>query len=273
MRGLRCVYTVWLRDFKVLLREPSRTVSMIGQPLLYLLIVGQGIASGLTLNRSEGNVGYLQFMYPGILGMSVLFTCMFSAISIIWDREFGFLKEVLVAPVPRWAVALGKVMGGATTAMFQAVILIALGPLAGVTLSVVVVLELLLICFLISVAMTSLGVCIAAGMRSMQGFQMVMNFLVMPLYFLSGAMFPIASAPPWMKALMTIDPLSYGVDALRNVVFSETLTQVGSQAETLAEVARGAGLVRWPLELDVAVMALLACLLAAAAAVRFSRAQ
>src|SRR5262249_22857106 len=163
-------------------------------------------------NRSEGNVGYLQFMYPGILGMSVLFTCMFSSISIIWDREFGFLKEVLVAPVPRWSVALGKVLGGATTAMFQAVNLIALGPLAGVSLSVVVVLELLLVCFLISVAMTSLGVCIAAGMRSMQGFQMVMNFLVMPLYFLSGAMFPISSAPPWMKALMTLDPLTSGVE-------------------------------------------------------------
>src|SRR5947199_1944230 len=113
----------------VFLREPSRTVGMIGQPLLYLLIVGQGIASGLSLNRSAGAVGYLQFMYPGILGMSVLFTCIFSAISIIWDREFGFLKEVLVAPVPRWAVALGKILGGSTVAMVQVVILLALAPL------------------------------------------------------------------------------------------------------------------------------------------------
>ena len=105
---------------------------MIGQPLLYLLIVGQGIASGLTLNRAPAGVGYLQFMYPGIIGMSVLFTSIFSAISIIWDREFGFLKEVLVAPVPRWAVAVGKILGGATVAMLQSVILIALAPLVGV---------------------------------------------------------------------------------------------------------------------------------------------
>src|SRR5262245_58970828 len=117
------------------MREKSRIVGMIGQPLLYLLIVGQGIASGLTLNRAAG-VGYLQFYYPGILGMSVLFTSIFSGMSIIWDREFGFLKEVLVAPVPRWAVALGKVLGGATAAMMQSVILIALTPLVGITPSV-----------------------------------------------------------------------------------------------------------------------------------------
>ena len=122
--------------------------------------------------------------------MSVLFTSMFSAISIIWDREFGFLKEVLVSPAPRWAVALGKVLGGATVAMLQSVILIALGPVVGVFPSPLVVLQILLLCFLISCAITSLGVAIAARMRSMQGFQMIMNFLVMPMYFLSGAMFP-----------------------------------------------------------------------------------
>src|SRR4051794_14210667 len=119
-------------------------------------------------------------MYPGILGMSVLFTCIFSAISIIWDWEFGFLKEVLVAPVPRWAVALGKILGGSTVAMVQVVILLALAPLAGITLTALVALEVLLICFLMSVAVTGLVVFIAARMRTMQGFQVLMNFLVMP---------------------------------------------------------------------------------------------
>jgi ABC-2 type transport system permease protein len=268
MRGLTAVYAIWLRDSKVFLREPSRVVGSLAQPLLYLLIVGQGIASGLSLKGAPGRVGYLQFMYPGILGMSVLFTSIFSAISIIWDREFGLLKEVLVAPVPRWGVALGKVLGGATVALAQAAILIALAPVAGVTLSAGLALQLLLICFLMSVAVTGLGVCIAAGMRSMQGFQMVMNFLVMPLYFLSGAMFPIASAPAWMRALMVLDPLSYGVDALRNVVFAGTPTG----PESLQVVARAQGLVRWDLSFDVALLALVAGLLAAASAIRFSRA-
>jgi ABC-2 type transport system permease protein len=218
--ALQVTYAIWLREVKLFLREPVRLVAMIGQPLLYLLIVGQGIASGLTLRHAPDGVGYLLFIYPGIIGMSVLFTSMFSAISIIWDREFGFLKEVLVSPAPRWAVAVGKVLGGATVAMMQSIVLIALGPLMGVAPSVVLVLELLLLCFLISVAITSLGVAIAARMRSMQGFQMIMNFLVMPMYFLSGAMFPVETAPPWMRVLMTLDPLTYGVRALRGVVWS-----------------------------------------------------
>jgi ABC-2 type transport system permease protein len=260
MQALRVIYTIWLRECKTFLREPVRLVAMLGQPLMYLLIVGQGIASGLTLNQAPGGVGYLPFIYPGILAMSVLFTSMFSGVSIIWDREFGFLKEVLVAPVPRWAVAVGKVLGGATVAMCQSVILIGLAPLAGVWWSLPMVLELLLLCFLISFAVTSLGVAIAARMRSMQGFQMVMNLLVMPLYFLSGAMFPLATAPVWMRLLMTFDPLTYGVDALRNVVFTRLAVEPG-------------GLVQWGLATDIGVLAVLAGLLATIAAVRFGRAE
>jgi ABC-2 type transport system permease protein len=266
------IYTIWLRDCKAFIRERSRIIAMIAQPLMYLLIVGQGIASGLNLKGGAGSVGYLLFMYPGILGMSVLFTSVFSAMSIIWDREFGFLKEVLVAPAPRWAVAVGKILGGATVAMVQAVILIALAPFLGVGLSIEVVVELLAMCFLISMAITSLGVCIAAGMRSMQGFQMVMNFLVMPLYFLSGAMFPVASAPYWMKALMAVDPLTYGVDGLRNVVMSAAGEPSAAGGETMLEAARAAGLVRWDLSFDAAIMVLAGLLLAGIAAWRFSRA-
>jgi ABC-2 type transport system permease protein len=257
MRALRVIYTIWLREFKTFLREPSRLVGMIGQPLLYLLIVGQGIASGLSLNGAH-DVNYLLFMYPGILGMSVLFTSIFSSVSIIWDREFGFLKEVLVAPVPRWGVAVGKILGGATVAMMQSVILILLAPVAGVWPSVLGVVQLLLLCFLMSVAVTSLGVFIAARMRSMQGFQMLMNLLVMPLWFLSSGMFPIMSAPFWMRPLMTVDPLTYGVDALRNVVFSGTAFGEGAPS-----------LVRFSLSFDVAILALVAFLSAAVAAFRF----
>ena len=257
MRVVRVVYIIWLREFKNFMREPTRLVGMIGQPLLYLLVLGQGIASGLTINRAPG-VGYLPFIFPGILAMGVLFTSMFSAISIIWDREFGFLKEVLVAPVPRWGVAVGKILGGATVAMMQSVVLIALAPVASVGLSPLVVVELLLLCFLMSIAITSLGVFVAATMRSMQGFQMLMNLLIMPLYFLSGAMFPIASAPSWMRVLMTIDPLTYGVDALRNVVFTGTELPPEAQA-----------LIWGSLPLDVAIMAGVALLFAGVASLRF----
>jgi ABC-2 type transport system permease protein len=259
MQGLLVTYALWLREMKLFIRERGRIVGMIGQPLLYLLIFGQGIASGLTFNQSP-DVNYLLFLYPGILGMSVLFTSIFSGISIIWDRQFGFLKEVLVAPAPRWAVAAGKVLGGASVATVQSAILLLLAPLAGVFPSPLMILELLLLCFLLSCSMTSLGVAIAARMRSMQSFQMIMNFLVMPMYFLSGAVFPVTSAPPWMQALMMIDPLTYGVDALRNVILSGVPVSAGAP-----------GLIRGDLLTDVAVMAGVAVVLAGVAGLSFSR--
>jgi ABC-2 type transport system permease protein len=271
MQSATVIYTIWLREFKAFMRERSRIIGMIGQPLLYLLIVGQGIASGLSLKNAPGGMGYLLFMYPGIIGMSVLFTSIFSGMSIIWDREFGFLRAVLVAPVPRWAVAVGKILGGATVAMAQSLILIALAPFIGVSLSVGVVFQLLLICFLISVAVTGMGVAIAASMRSLQGFQMLMNFLVMPLYFLSGAMFPISLAPGWMKTLMTLDPLTYGVDGLRIIVLSAAAPSGGTVDQPLDAAARAAGLVRWGLSFDVIIMALVGAFFAALASVRFSR--
>jgi ABC-2 type transport system permease protein len=259
MQALRVTYALWLREVKLFLRERTRIIGMIGQPLLYLLIFGWGISSALRFNQ-EPDLNYVLFLYPGILGMSVLFTSIFSGISIIWDREFGFLKEVLVAPAPRWAVAGGKVLGGATVATVQSAILLVLAPLAGVYPTPLMVLELLLLCFLLSCAMTSLGVAIAARMRSMQGFQMVMNFLVMPLYFLSGAIFPVKQAPAVMQPLMVLDPLTYGVDALRIVVMSGTPTSASPAALMLGN-----------LYTDVAVMVLVAVVLAGVAALSFSR--
>jgi ABC-2 type transport system permease protein len=267
MRALMTIYTIWLREVTRFVRERSRIVGMIGQPLLYLFIVGVGIGHGMTFTGGSGDIPYLQYMYPGIIGMSVLFTSIFSAVSIIWDREFGFLKEVLVAPVPRWAVAVGKVLGGSTVAMLQSIILIVLAPFVGVTLTVPIVLGLLFLCFLLSFAVTSFGVLIAARMHSMEGFQMLMNFIVMPMYFLSGAMFPVKSAPVWMKTLMTLDPLTYGVDALRNVVFAGT--SMGSRS--LAAVAREAELIRWALPVDVAVLLAVALALVGMASFSFSR--
>jgi ABC-2 type transport system permease protein len=272
MKSLMVIYTIWLREAKLAVRERARVIATVAQPLLYLGILGRGISSGMRLT-SAGNVEYIKFMYPGVIGMSILFTSIFSAISIIWDREFGFLKEVLVAPVARWAVAIGKTLGGATVAIIQVAILICIAPLVGISLSVAVVLQMLLLAFLMSVAVTSLGVVVASRMQSMASFQMVMNFLVMPLYFLSGAMFPMASAPGWMKWLMALDPLTYGVDAIRNVVFSDTVVGVGAAARPLLDIARQAGLVRYPLGYDVILMTITALVLATAGAWAFSKSQ
>ncbi|AKX95152.1 transport permease protein [Moorella thermoacetica] len=220
--ALRAIYTIWYREFIRFIRERSRLIGMIGQPLLYLLIVGQGISAAMGFRGVPANipVNYVQFMYPGILGMSVLFTSIFSGVSIIWDREFGFLKEVLVAPVPRWATALGKALGGSTVAIVQAAIMLFLAPFVKVSLTPLMILQLLGTLFLISLALTFFGIAIASRMETMEGFQMIMNFLIMPLFFLSGAIFPMTNLPGWMNFLMKIDPLTYGVDALRRLIYA-----------------------------------------------------
>jgi ABC-2 type transport system permease protein len=156
------------------------------------------------------------------MAMAVLFTSIFGALSIVWDREFGFLKEVLVAPINRSAVALGKTLGGASQAMIQGLILLVLAPFVGVKLSALTVLELLPILFLLAFALSALGVALASRVRSMQGFQVVMNFLMLPIFFLSGALFPLSRLPGWMTVLTRLDPAAYGVDPLRRVVLSDS---------------------------------------------------
>jgi ABC-2 type transport system permease protein len=175
----------------------------------------RGIGGGL---GGATSVNYVQFIYPGIIGMAVLFTSIFSAMSIVWDREFGFLKEVLVAPIDRSAIAIGKALGGSTQAMVQGLILLLLAPIAGVTLTPLAVLELIPLIFVLAFALTTLGVVLASGMKSMQGFQAVLNFLMMPIFFLSGALFPLSNLPLWMTVLTRIDPAAYGIDPIRRVI-------------------------------------------------------
>lgn len=220
-QDLVTVYVLWFRDLKRFLRERSRIVGMIGQPLLYLLIMGNGLGAAFRLAAAPPGFDYVTFMYPGILGMSVLFTSLFAAVSIIWDRQFGFLKEILVAPVSRTAVVIGKALGGSTVALIQAAILLAIAPLVGVPLTAGMVLKLLGAMFLIAFAITGLGMAVAARMETMEGFQMLMNFLVMPMFLLSGAFFPLRGVPGWMEALMRVNPLTYGVDVLRNILYAD----------------------------------------------------
>lgn len=175
------------------------------------------MAGGAT-STMPGGFNYVTFIFPGIIGMTVLFTSIFSAISIIWDREFGFLKEVMVAPLSRWAVTIGKALGGSTVAMLQGTLILLFAPLLKVSLTPIMFVQMILLMFLTSFALTSLGIVIAARMKSMEGFQMIMNFFLMPMFFLSGAMFPLQNLPTWMNAIVQINPLSYSVDIMRYTV-------------------------------------------------------
>ena len=223
---LRAIYIIWKRDLLRYGRDRMRLVASLAQPILFLFVFGSGLST--TLRGTTGGFGgsgsslqYVQFIFPGIIGMSVLFTSIFGAMSIVWDREFGFLKEVLVAPIHRSAVAIGKTLGGATQAMLQGLVILILAPLVGVKLTFLGVVELIPMIFLFALALSALGVAVAARMRTMQGFQMVMNFLMMPMFFLAGALFPLGgNLPAWLSVLTRFDPASYGIDALRRTVLS-----------------------------------------------------
>ncbi|MGE0160631.1 MAG: ABC transporter permease [Gemmatimonadales bacterium] len=229
MNTLRAIYIIWYRDIVRFRRDRARLVASLAQPLLYLLIFGTGLssalsgASGAFGGGSTGGLSYVQFIFPGIIGMAVLFSAIFGAMSIVWDREFGFLKEVLVAPIDRSAVAIGKALGGATQAMIQGLVLLVLAPLIGIDLSITMILALVPLTFVLAFSLSALGVAIASRMKSMQGFQMIMTFLMMPMFFLSGALFPLQGLPGWMNVLTRLDPAAYGMDPLRRVVLGTAL--------------------------------------------------
>src|SRR5450759_4115080 len=225
MASLRAIYIIWYRDILRYWRDRWRLVASLAQPLLFLIVFGSGLSSSLKGSASFGASGgfsYIQFMYPGIIGMAILFTAIFGAMSIVWDREFGFLKEVLVAPIDRSSVAIGKALGGTTQAMIQGLILLILAPVVGGKLSPLTVLTMIPLAAVLAFGVSSFGVALASTMKSMQGFQVVMNFLMMPMFFLSGALFPLSGLPGWMTLLTRIDPASYGIDPLRRVVLSDS---------------------------------------------------
>jgi ABC-2 type transport system permease protein len=239
---MRGVYIIWYRDILRFSRDRSRIVASMGQPLLFLVVFGGGLSAslGAGVTQQLGNVSYVRFLYPGIISMAVLFTSIFSAISIVWDREFGFLRELLVAPVSRAAVVLGKALGGSTIAMFQGAILLVLAPIIGVSLNPLLVLELLALMFLMAFAITSLGILVASRLTTMESFQMLINFFVMPMFFLSGAFFPLRGLPGWMSALTRMDPVAYGVDPMRRALLGSDLApgiRIGSyHLSTAADV-------------------------------------
>lgn len=204
---------MWLRQLKRYFRSRWRIIGSLGRPLLFLMIFGFGFGP---LYRRAGGGDYIDFLAPGIVAMSILFTAVFTGIELIWDRRFGFLKETFVAPVPRTAIMFGKTLGGATVAVIQGVVVMLLAMLVGFRPASLSLLPLaLLIMILSAIVFTSLGMAIASRMDDMHAFPLVMNFLVMPLFFLSGALFPLEGVPSVMNAVIKVNPMSYAVDGLR----------------------------------------------------------
>ena len=193
--------------------------------VLFLFVLGSGLASSFQVFGGGGGQEFLRFMFPGIIGMTVLFTSFFSAMSIIWDREFGFLKEVLVSPISRASIVIGKNLGGSTIALIQGAIIIVFSPLVNVGITFISVLKLLPVMFLVASSVSSMGIALAARLKTMQGFQVLTNFILMPMFFLSGALFPLVNLPQWMVFVTRINPLSYGIDAMRFVLLEDKALQ------------------------------------------------
>ncbi|MDO8840772.1 ABC transporter permease [Methanocalculus sp.] len=209
------IYTLWLRSMKRYLRSKSRIVGSLGMPVFFLLALGFGLNSVVQIPGSTGE-NYIQFLVPGIIAMSVLFTSVFSGIMIIWDKQFGFLKETLVAPVSRLEIMLGQTVGGATTAVIQGAFILVLSLLIGISIpSLYGFLIAFLFMVLIGICFSAFGIAIASKMEDMHGFQLIMNFVVFPIFGLSGALFPIESLPEWVIPLTLLNPLTYGVEGIR----------------------------------------------------------
>src|SRR5262249_30107075 len=244
------VFALWLRELKRYLRSRAQVVASLGQPLMYLLVLGFGLGP---VFEKAGQGDYLQFVAPGVVGMTILFSSIFSGVGLLWDRQFGFLKETLVAPVPRIQIMIGRTLGGATTATLQGTLVLVVCLIAGfrphdfggVLLG-------FLFMGLIAVVFAALGTIIGSMLRDMQGFQLIMNFLVMPIFFLSGALYPLSNLPAALTVATQLDPLSYGVDGLRGAFIDRS---------------------HFGLAIDFAVLAVLAICFLALGARAFSRIQ
>ncbi len=217
------VYVLWLREMKRFMRAKSRVVGSMVMPFLFLAFLGMGF-NGMNIPGLSGSVNYIDFLVPGIVGMTILFTSMFAGISVLWDREFGFLKEIMVAPVNRVSIVIGRIAGGATTSVLQGILILGISMLMGFSIPGIAqfLLSVLFMVF-ISSSFIGLGLIIASRMRDIHGFNLVMQFVVLPLFFLSGALFPLGNLPAWIMYISYLDPLTYGVDGLRAVLIGTSI--------------------------------------------------
>ncbi len=253
MIQLRPVYVICVREFIKFFREKSRLLGTLARPVLWLFVVGNGMSA---LIRPQAGFSYLQFIFPGMMGMTILFASIFSSISIVWDREFGFMKEMLVAPISRLSIVIGKAVSGTFISVAQAVIIMVLIPFLGIHLTILQFIGVVAVSVLVSFCITSLGILIAARLTSFDGFNIIMNFLVMPMLFLSGAMYPVTSLPPVLRHLTQINPLTYGVDAFKHALLKDALPPLGAE---------------FPLWLDLAVVTAVSGIMLTLAALSFRR--
>jgi len=247
---MSAIYILWLRELKRYIRSRVQIISSLGQPVLYLLALGFGL--GPVFQRA-GNGSYVQFIAPGVVGMSILFMCVFSGISILWDRQFGFLKETLVAPVSRMQIMLGRTLGSATVATFQGLLVFIVCLIAGFRPhSWAALPQAFLFMAMVAITFAALGTAFGSVIKDMQGFPIVMNFMVLPMFFLSGAIFPLANLPTALTVITHLDPLTYGIDGLRGSLIGAWHFSFG---------------------LDLAIMSVIALAFLSLGAYRFSKIQ
>ena len=258
MYFFQAIYTIWRREIIRYVRDRARIFSTFLQPLMFLAIFGLGLRS--TLAQGNFGIDFIKFMYPGIIAMSVMGIAFFSTVSTVWDREFGFLKEILVAPVPRVAIVIGKISGAMTIASTQALILLVLAPFIGVSIHIVSILELFLFFLVLSFAISGLGLLIASLMKTTESFGVVMQVLIFPMFFLSGAFFPLTSIPGWLSVISRINPLTYGVDAARQILLGP---------QTPAAVLEKLSL--YPIHIDILALAIFSLIVVSAAVWAFNR--
>ena len=252
MVSYKAIYVIVLREFKRFFRQRGRLIVTIARPLLWLFIVGAGFSR---LIDADGEGNYLRFIMPGIIGMTILFSSVFSTISVVWDREFGFLREMLVAPVSRVTIVLGKLFAGSALSLFQGAALLVVAPFLGIELTVGKFMAMLALMAMVSVAITAFGLVVASYLKSLEGFNVIMNFIVLPMFFLSGALYPINALPDVLVKLSYINPLCYGVDSFKHVL----LPQGGALAS------------EFPLYVDIIFVSIFAVIMIFVAAVSFNR--
>jgi ABC-2 type transport system permease protein len=265
---LRAVGIVWRRELIRFRTDRLRAITSLIQPVLFLFVLGNGLGALAGRNLPAG-ISFMTFIYPGVLAMSVLFTAIFSAASIVWDREFGFLREILVAPVSRAAIVIGKCLGGATIATFQGIIFLILAGFAHVPYNPILIVTLIGELLLLSFTLTAFGVMMAARIKQFQAFMALTQMLVMPLFFLSGALYPLNGLPAWLGVLTRIDPLTYIVGPMRHAVFSH-LTMPAVFEQHLAPAITWVG---WavPLGLSLSMVAIMGLGMMAIAIAEFSK--
>lgn len=238
MRNAATVEMVWRRELIRFRRSPARIITGLAQPILFLFVLGGGIQP-LVGDDATGGVDFQEFLFPGVIAMSVIFSSIFSAISIVWDREFGFLREMLVAPVSRTALVLGKAAGGGTVAVAQGLVLLVAAPFVGVRLDPLELVAMVLLLLLMAFSLTAFGIVVASRMQKIESFQVLMTLVVQPMFFLSGAIFPLQGLPGWLTWATRLNPATYAVDPIRRVVLGDegALTIGGEVVPVLVEVA------------------------------------